>query len=63
MTSPEVDMDSVGEGVGDGDEVGVVRDVGTVATVVSEVDTTNGTAVDPFVAFRSCTFEWELESA
>ena len=56
-------MDSVGEGVGDGDEVGVVRDVGTVATVVSEVDTTNGTAVDPFVAFRSCTFEWELESA
>lgn len=65
VASPDVDVDSVGEGVGGGDGVGpggVVRHVGTVATVVSEVDTTNGMTVDPFVSFRSWTFEWGLES-
>ena len=51
--SPEVDADSVGEAVGDGDgdgveSGGVVRDLGILVVDVSEVDTTKGVAVDPF---------------
>ena len=53
--SPEVDRDSVGETVGDGDEVesgGVVRDLGILTVAVSGVATIIGTTtVDPF-AFR-----------